>query len=79
MAGIFIVFYFLLIRPQRKQQKKHAEMLSALQPGDKVITQGGIYGTVVGVSDAVVQLRVDSQVKIDVAKHSIAGMQQPES
>ncbi len=78
-ALIFAVFYFLLIRPQRQQQKKHSEMLQGLKPGDKVVTQGGIYGTVVGVSDAVVQIRVDNQVKIDVAKNSIAGMQQPES
>ena len=75
MAGIFIVFYFLLIRPQRKQQKKHQDMLAALKPGDKVITQGGIYGTVVGVDDQKVQLRVADQVKIEVAKHAVAGMQ----
>lgn len=73
---IFVVFYFLLIAPARKKQKKHSEMLANLKPGDKVITQGGIYGTVAGVSDAVVQLRIAGQVTIDVAKHAVAGMQQ---
>lgn len=73
---IFVVFYFLLIAPARKKQKKHAEMLANLKPGDRVITQGGIYGTVVGVGDVVVQLRVAGQVTIDVAKHAVSGMQQ---
>ncbi len=73
---IFVVFYFLLIAPARKKQKKHAEMLTNLKPGDRVITQGGIYGTVAGVGEDVVQLRVANQVTIDVAKHAVAGLQQ---
>jgi preprotein translocase subunit YajC len=74
---IFAVFYFLLIMPARKKQKKHAEMLTALKAGDKVVTSGGIYGTVVGVTDEVVQLRIADQVKIEVAKHAIGGLQNP--
>lgn len=73
---IFVVFYFLLIAPARKKQKKHAEMIENLKAGERVITQGGIYGTVVGVTDSVVQLRVANQVTIEVAKHAIAGLQQ---
>lgn len=76
---IFVVFYFLLIAPARKKQKKHQEMLNAIKAGDKVITQGGIYGTVVGVTDSAVQLRIADGVKIDVARHAVAGMQPPQS
>ena len=74
IALIFALFYFLMIAPARKKQKKHAEMLGALKPGDKVVTNGGIYGTVAGVTDHVVQLKIAEQVKIEVAKQSIAGM-----
>ena len=72
MLLIFGVFYFLLIAPARKKQRQHAEMLHSLKNGDKVVTSGGIYGTVVGVADHIVQLRIADQVKIDVAKHAIA-------
>ena len=72
---IFVIFYFLLIAPARRKQKKHQEMLQALKAGDKVITNGGIFGTVVGVTDRVVQLRISDQVKIDVARQAVAGLQ----
>lgn len=72
---IFVVFYFLLIAPARKKQKAHAEMVEGLKAGDRVITNGGIHGTVVGVTDQIVQLRIADQVKIDVAKSAVAAMQ----
>ena len=72
---IFLVFYFLIIAPARKKQKRHAEMIGALKNGDKVVTQGGIHGTVVGVSEQVVQLRVAENVKLDFARSAIAGLQ----
>jgi preprotein translocase subunit YajC len=68
---IFVVFYFLLIAPARRKQKQHTQMLGALKAGDRVLTSGGIYGTVVGVTDATVQIRIADQVKVDVAKHAI--------
>ena len=71
---IFVIFYFLLIAPQRKRQKKHAEMIAALKNGDKVVTQGGLHGTIAGVSDSVVQVRVADGVKIEVSKSAIAGL-----
>lgn len=77
MVLIFVVFYFLLIAPARKKQKKHGEMLSNLKNGDRVITSGGILGTVVGVADDIVQLRIAEKVKIDVSKQAIAGLQGP--
>ncbi|MDX1389919.1 MAG: preprotein translocase subunit YajC [Acidobacteriota bacterium] len=72
MVAIIAVFYFLVIAPQRKRQKKHAETLANLKNGDKVVTQGGIHGTVAGVSDTVVQLRIADGVKIEIAKHAIS-------
>lgn len=69
---VFVIFYFLLIAPARKKQKRHQAMLNELKPGDRVITQGGIYGTVSGVSDTVVQVKIADQVKVEVDKRSIA-------
>jgi len=74
---IFVVFYFLLIAPARKKQKRHQEMLQNLKNGDRVITNGGVLGTVVGVTDDVIQLRIADQVKIEVAKNAIAALQNP--
>ena len=75
MILIFVVFYFLLIAPARKKQKKHSELLESLKNGDRVITNGGIHGTVVGVSDNIVQVRIAEKIKIDVSRHAVAGLQ----
>ena len=75
MVMIFVVFWFLLIRPQTKRQKEHQAMLSNLKKGDKVVTNGGIHGTVVGVADRVVVLRIAENVKIEVAKGCVASLQ----
>ena len=72
---IFAVFYFLLIVPQQRQRKKTQEMLSNLKSGDRVITSGGVYGTITGFREGVVQLQIASQVKIDVSRTAIAGLQ----
>lgn len=73
---IFVaIFYFLMIRPAQTRQKKVAEMLRNLKNGDKVITNGGIYGTIVGLEDDSVQLRIAEQVKIKIARSAIAGLQ----
>ncbi len=69
------IFYFLVIRPHRKEQKKHEEMVSNLENGDKVVTGGGIHGTIVGIGENKIQLRIADGVKIDVNKNSIAGKQ----
>ena len=77
---IFGIFYFLLILPQQRQRRKIQDMLANLKTGDRVITSGGIYGTVVAFKDAnVVQLQVASQVKIDVARSAIASLQLPQT
>src|SRR5580698_2504884 len=75
---IMVIFYFLMILPAQRRQKKVNEMLGALKNGDKVITNGGIYGTIVGLDegDGTVQLRIAEQVKMKVSRNAIAGMQQ---
>src|ERR1700683_1830325 len=72
---IMLIFYFLLILPAQRRQKKTTQMLQMLKNGDKIITNGGIYGTIVGLEDEAVQLRVAEQVKMKVARSAIAGLQ----
>ena len=72
MLLIFVAFWFLLIAPQRKKQKEHAKMLQALEKGDKVKTAGGVFGTITGVKDDRFVLRIAENVKIEVAKDSVA-------
>lgn len=69
---IFLVFYFLIIRPQQKKQKEHLAMVSGLKKNDEVVTSGGIYGTIVNVKEKTFVLRVDETAKIEVEKNSIA-------
>jgi preprotein translocase subunit YajC len=75
---IMVIFYFLMILPAQRRQKKVAEMLKNLKNGDKVITNGGIYGTIVGLESDSVQLRIAEQVKIKISRSAISGLQ-PES
>jgi preprotein translocase subunit YajC len=75
---IFGVFYFLVFAPMRKKQRNHTQMLQELKAGDRVVTNGGIHGTVVGVTDDVVQLRIADQIKIDISKSAVSGMLQPD-
>ncbi len=69
---IFFVMYFVLIRPQAKQQKDLARMQAGLKKNDQVVTMGGIYGTVVDVRDETVTLRVEEEVRLKVEKTAIA-------
>jgi preprotein translocase subunit YajC len=71
---IFVIFYFLLIRPQQKRQKEHQSMLDRISKGDRVVTSGGLYGTVVGVKDNIVVLKIAEDVKAEFAKTSISGI-----
>lgn len=72
---IVVIFYFLLIRPQTKRQKEHKMLLSTLRKGDKVVTNSGMFGTIVGMDDKEnkVVLKVAENVKIEFLKSSIAG------
>lgn len=71
---IFGIFYVLLILPMRRRQKKHQEMLGKLTRGDRVVTSGGMFGTVVAVEGDVVTLRVAENVKLQVALSAVAGL-----
>ena len=69
---IFLIFYFLLIRPQIQERKRHQAMISSLKKNDKVVTIGGIHGVVVNVKEKTVILRVSDNVKIEVDKNCIS-------
>jgi preprotein translocase subunit YajC len=72
LAVLFGLMYLILIRPQRKKQKEHQQLVSELKRGDKVITAGGIYGQIESVSEDTVVLRIDSNTTAKVAKSSVA-------
>jgi len=75
---IMVIFYVLLILPAQRRQKKTTAMLSALKNGDKVVTNGVVFGTIVGLEGDAVQLRIADQVKIKVLRSAISALQ-PES
>lgn len=68
MVLLFGAMYFFMIAPQRKKQKEHARMLAALQTGDEVITNGGIYGTITNVKDDRFVVRIADNTKIEIGK-----------
>jgi len=71
----FVVIYFLLIRPARTRQKQVQKMIEALKPGDRVVTSGGLIGTIVAVDRDIVQLRIADKIKVDVTKSSVVALQ----
>ena len=73
-----VIFYLLIFMPMRKRQKKVEAMIAAIKNGDKGITSSGIYGVVAGLKDKTVILKIADQVKIEIAKSAIAGLQGPE-
>src|SRR5580700_3459803 len=76
---LLVLMYLVVFRPQSQQRRKTQEMLANLKSGDKVVTSGGLYGTIVGFRDSVVQLQVAPQVRVDVSRTAIAGLQPDES
>ena len=69
---MFAVFYFLLIRPQKRKQQKHSDMLKSLKVGDRVVTSGGLYGTIVQGGDHSVKLEIADRVRVEVGRTFIA-------
>jgi preprotein translocase subunit YajC len=69
----FGIFYFLAIRPQRRQRQQHSEMISMLKKGDEVVTSGGVIGRISGLTDNTVTLEVQEKVRIKVLRSSISG------
>ncbi len=78
LVGIVAVFYFLLIRPQQKQQQKQKAMLSSLRKGDQVVTQAGLFGRIYSISDKDVVLEIANGVKVRWLKSQIAGLEKAE-
>jgi preprotein translocase subunit YajC len=80
MVLVFVLFYFMIIMPQRKRQRAVDQMLNDLKAGDKIVTNGGLYGTIVSVHEnkRTVQLKIAENpvVRIEIARSSIAGMQE---
>ena len=68
---IFVIFYFLIIRPQQRRQKEREKLLGALEKGDKVVTSGGLHGTISGLEEKTVLLQIADGVKVKVDRASI--------
>ncbi len=75
LVFIFIIFYFLLIRPQQKRQKEHAKLVSAVKTGDRVVTSSGIHGLVANVKDKTVLVKVADNVKIEFDRAAIVSIE----
>ncbi len=71
---LFAIFYFLLIRPQQKKAKEHREMIANLKKGYRVVTSGGIYGTISSLDDTTVTLEIAEKVKVKVIRGNIAAV-----
>jgi len=77
LALIFIIFYFLLIRPQKQKEKEHQKMIASIDKNDDIVTLGGIHGTVVNVKEKTLILRIDENVKMEIEKSSVAYIKKP--
>lgn len=71
---MFVIFYFLLIRPQQKKAKQHKEMLSAIKKGDRVVSSGGLHGVVTGIDEDVVTMEIAPKIRVKVSRGSISGI-----
>jgi preprotein translocase subunit YajC len=79
IVPMILIFYFFLIRPQSKRAKEHQKFLEGLKRGDKVVTNGGIWGKIAAVTDQTIDLEVSRDVKIRMTKGQIAGYQRGEA
>lgn len=79
ILAIFLIFYFLLIRPQQKQMKTHQAMLNALKKGDRVLTSGGLYGTILAFKGSDLELKIAENVRVLVARSSVSKIAGEES
>jgi preprotein translocase subunit YajC len=74
-ALVLAIFYFIILLPMKKRQKKVQDFLGGLKVGDRVITSGGIYGSITKITDQSLQLQVAQNVRLEVARHAIVGYQ----
>jgi len=77
IIGMVVIFWFLIIRPQMRQQKQHREKVEAIKKGDKVITQGGLLGKVIKVDETYVDVELAKDVRVKAVKHTIADIVEP--
>jgi preprotein translocase subunit YajC len=73
---MFVIFYFLLIRPQQKKSKEHQSMINSLRKGDRIITTGGLYGRITGISDQTLTVEIADRVRVKVARGNVAALAQ---
>jgi preprotein translocase subunit YajC len=71
---LFAIFYFLLIRPQQKKAKEHKEMIANLNKGTRIVTSGGIYGTIVSIDDTTIGVEIAEKVKIKISRGNVAAL-----
>ncbi|MBF0469527.1 MAG: preprotein translocase subunit YajC [Desulfamplus sp.] len=76
---MFVIFYFLLIRPQQKKAKEHQNMVNNLKKGDRIITSGGVHGTIISLGDTTVSLEIAENVKIKINRGNVAALNQKAS
>jgi preprotein translocase subunit YajC len=76
---MFVIFYFLLIRPQQKKAKEHREMVGQLKKGDRIVTSGGLHGRVTAVSDATMTVEIADKVRVKIARGNVAQVLQTSS
>jgi preprotein translocase subunit YajC len=74
-ALVLAIFYFIILMPMKRRQQKVASFLDGLKEGDKVVTSGGIYGTITKIGDQALQLQIAERVRIDVSRNAIVGYQ----
>jgi preprotein translocase subunit YajC len=73
-GSIILIFYFMIIRPQQKRQKERQLMIQSMKKGDKIITAGGIHGTIVGVEDKIILVQIADNVKVKIERSSIGNI-----
>jgi preprotein translocase subunit YajC len=71
---MFVIFYFLLIRPQQKKSKEHREMLNTLKKGDRIVTSGGLHGRITAVSEAVLTVEIADKVRVKLNRGNVAAL-----
>jgi preprotein translocase subunit YajC len=76
---MFVIFYFLLIRPQQKKSKEHREMINRLKKGDRIITSGGLHGRITAVDDTTMTVEIADRVRVKVARGNVAQVVQAAS
>ena len=72
-----VVFYFILWRPQKKEQKKRSEFLSSLKKGDKIVTIGGLYGVIIRLNDKTATIQIADKVEVEIARSAVSNQQPP--